>query len=133
VPVSTTTTPTKQQERSSPAAWIIGLGIAMTLLGITPIVNGIRYLAPLSGSHFPSATFAVLVALVLIDGGLRKFAARWALSPARQLQRCVEEMSGVKLPIVGDDNALIETEIIVSFNRHVDQLGLNLEKDCFGP
>jgi len=52
---------------------------------------------------------------------------------AQQLQRYVEEMSGVNLPIVGDDSALIETEILVGFNRHVDQLGLNLAKDSFGP
>ncbi len=28
---------------------------------------------------------------------------------------------------------LIETEIIVGFNRHMDRLGLDLEKDSFGP
>jgi len=55
----------------------------MVLLGITPIVNGIRYLTPLCGSHFPTAAFAVLLVITLINTALRKFRGRWGLSPAQ--------------------------------------------------
>ncbi len=55
----------------------------MALAVLTPIVNGIRYLTPLSGSHFPTAAFAVLVVLTVTNGVVRKFLARWALSPAQ--------------------------------------------------
>ena len=70
------------------------------------------------------STYHIVVA---VDASMQDYYA------AQQLQQYVEEMSGVKLRIVGDDNPLSETEIIVGFNRHGDQLGLNLEKDSFGP
>jgi len=55
----------------------------MALLAITPIVNGVRYLPLVSGSHFPTGAFAVLVILTLINAGLRKLRVIWALSPAQ--------------------------------------------------
>jgi len=70
------------------------------------------------------STYRIVVA---VDASIQDYYA------AQQLQQYVEEMSGVKLRIVGDDNALSETEIIVGFNRHMDRLGLDLEKDSFGP
>ncbi len=78
--------------------------------------------------------------LVIVDDGESRYhivvavgASMQDYYAAQQLQRHVEEMSGVKLPIVGDDNALIHTEIIVGFNRHADRLGVELKKDSFGP
>lgn len=65
--------------------------------------------------------------VVAVDASMQDYYA------AQQLQSYVEEMSGVKLPIVGDDNALSDTEIIVGFNRHVDRLGLDLDEESFGP
>ena len=55
----------------------------MALLAITPIVNGVRYLPLVSGSHFPTGAFAVLVILTLVNAGLRKLRVIWALSPAQ--------------------------------------------------
>src|SRR5688572_22273799 len=52
---------------------------------------------------------------------------------AQQLQQHVKEISGVELPIVGDDNAVIDTEIIVGFNRHVERLDLGPKPQDFGP
>ena len=49
------------------------------------------------------------------------------------LQKYVEQMAGYKLPIVPDDGRPIDTEIIVGFNRHFDQLGLDVTKESFGP
>jgi len=86
------------------------------------------------------AQTAVAQELVIVDDGESRYHIVVAVDAsiqdyyaAQQLQRYVEEMSGVNLSIVGDNNALSETEIIVGFNRHVDQLGFNLEKDSFGP
>jgi len=65
--------------------------------------------------------------VVAVDASIQDYYA------AQQLQQYIEEMSGVKAPIVGDDNALTETEIIVGFNRHFDRLGLEVKKDSFSP
>jgi len=55
----------------------------MVLLAVTPIANGVRYLPFVSGSHFPTGAFAVLVILTLINAGLRKLRVVWVLSPAQ--------------------------------------------------
>jgi Domain of unknown function (DUF4838) len=49
------------------------------------------------------------------------------------LQQYVGEMTGYQLPIVPDDGRRVDTEIIVGFNRHFDQLGLDVTKESFGP
>ena len=52
---------------------------------------------------------------------------------AQQLQQYVEQMTGFKLPILADDSRPIDTEIIIGFNRHFDQLSLEVTKNSFGP
>ena len=51
---------------------------------------------------------------------------------AQVLQRYVKEMTGAQLPIVTDDNALGNAEIVVGFNRHTARLAPDLKPDGFG-
>jgi len=49
------------------------------------------------------------------------------------LQKHVERMTGVQRPIIPDDGPWNDSEIIIGFNRHFHQLGLEATKDSFGP
>ena len=78
--------------------------------------------------------------LVLAENGKSQYAIVVAVDASIQdyhaaevLQRYVKEMSGAELRIVGDDNALGDTKIIVGFNRHVDSLDPKLKEEAFGP
>ena len=52
---------------------------------------------------------------------------------AEILQRHINEISGVTLPIISGANALGSKEIIVGFNGHLIRVGVKLEKNSFGP
>ncbi len=63
--------------------------------------------------------------VVAVDATMQDYHA------AELLQRYLQEMTGVELSIVSDDNALGETEIIVGFNRHAGMLAPHLKRADF--
>lgn len=49
---------------------------------------------------------------------------------AQELQKHIEEMTGLQLPIVADDNTLVPAEIVVGFNQHTRRLAPSLKRGC---
>ena len=65
--------------------------------------------------------------VVAVDASVQDYYA------AQILQRYVKDMTGAELPIVTDDNALGDAEIVVGFNRHAARLAPELKPEGFGP
>lgn len=52
---------------------------------------------------------------------------------AQLLQRYVKQITDVEVPIISDDNAPGEAEIVIGFNRHTRELAPDLKRQAFGP
>jgi len=51
---------------------------------------------------------------------------------AEVLQQYIAEMTGVALAIISDDNAAVETEIVVGFNKRTDRFCAEIKPESFG-
>ncbi len=105
-----------------------------------PVMRAITRTALCIGIWLSLAGTAPAQDLVLVEDGKSPYRIMVALDAtmqeyyaAQQLQRYVKEMTGAELPIVGDDNALGDTRILVGFNRHLERLGLEVDRESFGP
>ena len=65
--------------------------------------------------------------VVAVDASIQDYHA------AEVLQSHIAEMTGVTLKIVGDDNAAVETEIVIGFNRRTNEFKTTCFSKLFNP
>lgn len=98
-------------------AWAIGLGLGCGRA--RPAAAGELVLAEFSRSDYR-----------IVVGQAASPSTRYA---AEELQSFFAQMTGAKLPIVGDDVPLAEQEIILGENRHLHALELQIPFERLGP
>jgi len=98
------------------------VALLVSLAAVAPVARGAQIHIVQDGA----ARATIVVARTALEPGKDDRAAQKVATAARELQQYLEQMSGAKLPIVGDDVAPAGALILVGRSTLADALGANI-------